>query len=147
MLHFRNPDKPDPATGPVLFQRFGKEGAIEIMETGIIDDERLFGHMLVRKYGNIVQGQGDFPHGPHRHEHPSVGGMGADARGRKEGRDPFPGRSDLLEVAGEEMHRILTGADDGDFLACLLEADAGGEARQAPTDDYGIESHTPSTCL
>ena len=52
-----------------------------------------------------------------------------------------------MEYGREEMHGILPGAHDGDFLARLLEADACGEARQASADDHSIESHTPNTCL
>ena len=128
MLHFRQAHKADAAGCSGLFQRLGDEGAVEVVETREIDDEGLFRRMLVREYGDVLQGEGGRPEGTHRHQLEAVHGIGPDTGRRKEGGHPVPGRADVLEIAGEEMHRVLSGAYDRDFPARLLEADAGGEA-------------------
>ena len=144
MFHLRKSNVVDPADGSVLLERFGEEGAEEVVEAGEIDDQSLLGDVLLRKDGDVLQGQGNGPELAHGHELQPGQGVGTDACGRKERGNPLHGRSGILETAGEEMHGVLPGAHDGDFLARLLEADARGEARQASADDHGVESHTPS---
>ena len=147
VFHLRQAHEADPAGCAGLLQRFREERAIEVVEAGEIDDKRLFGDMFLREDGHVLQGQGNGLELAHGHELQSVDGVGAYAGRGEQGRNPFPDWCGLFETAGEKMHRILPGAYDGDFLACLLEADACGEARQASADDHSIESHTPNTCL
>ena len=117
------------------------------MEAGEIDDQGFFGDMLVLEDGDVLEGQGNGLAPAHGHELEAARPVRSHAGGCEQGRNPLPARPGVLETAGEEMHRILSGTDDGDSPARLLEADACGEARQASADNHGIESHTPNTCL
>ena len=100
-----------------------------------------------REDGHVIQRKRDVLELAHGHQLQAVGDVCPHAGRREERGDAIADGSGVLEIAGEEMHCVLPGAHDRDFPARLLEADAGGEARQASTDDDGIESHTPSTCL
>ena len=128
VLHLGQAHETDAAGRPGLLQGLGDESAVEVMEALEIDDEGFFRRMFVREYRDVFQGQGSRAEGAHRHQQNPVHGVGPDTGRRKEGGHPVPGRTDILEIAGEEMHGILSGAHDQDFPARLLEADAGGEA-------------------
>ena len=147
MLHLRQAHEADPAGGARLLQGFGQERGVEVVEAGEIDDQGFLGHVFVGKDGDVVEGEGYGLELAHGHELEAVRGVRPHARRGEEGGHPFPDGLGVLETAGEEVHRILPGAHDGDFAARLLEADAGGEARQASADDHDVESHTPKTCL
>ena len=51
MLHLGQAHEADPAGGAGLFERFREERAVEVVEAGEIDDERLFGDVFLREDG------------------------------------------------------------------------------------------------
>ena len=146
-FHLGQVQETDAAAHPLLFQALGQEGGEEIVVAQEVHDERLPGKLGRREQVDVLQRQGRFLEGAHGHQAYAGGVVQAHAGLGEEVDDTMVGVLHALEAAREEMQGVLSGADDGGALSCLLQGNAGHHAGQAATYDNGIEFHKPNTCL
>ena len=146
-LHLRQVEETHPAAHALLLQAVGQEGREEVVVAEEVHDKDLPGKLGRREDVDVFQREGRFPESAQRHQAHAGAVVKPHAGLGEEVHDALLGLLKGFKAAREKMQGILPGADNGGFLSCFLQGDAGYHAGQAATYDDSIEFHRPSTCL